>query len=667
MPSPALHVRRLLPPALFLLALTCILGLAWWAYHPGLSGDFLFDDYANLPAIGATGPIDNAAAFWRYLTSGTADPTGRPVAMLSFLLDARNWPAPPRPFKVTNVLLHLANGALLAWLLLELGRALDGRRSRRAACAALVGAGLWLLHPLLVSTTLYIVQRETMLAATFVLAGLLIWTRARAALAAGHVRRGLTGLCVAGWLCTLLATLSKANGALLPLLLLVLEGTVLARQALPAPRLAALHVRARVLFALLPACIVVAGLLAMLPGAWHSAPLIRGWTIPQRLLSEARALVDYLHLLIVPSAHSSGLFNDQFHPSRGWLHPTATLPCVLAVAVLLGLGFAIRRRLPVLAAALLFYFAAMLMESGWLSLELYFEHRNYLPALLLFWPLGWWLAAPGMLRAWRLAGAVALGLFLATLTWQRASLWGEGYNLAQTWAAFDEASPRAQTNAALYDLARHQPRLAAARLAATQRLHPTDVQSSLNLITAECQQGAVTPASLAAARHALSAARVGGALAYNWLEATLPGAAQPSCTGLSLPALQGLLAAADANPLWARQKDWLTTSAHLHGQLDLHLGRPLAALAAFNRALAIVPDPSSALEQAALLGTAGCPRLGVQHLDYAATLPAAHPGPGMPRLHAWVLARQDWWPDETRRLRAALQAAPPGHCRSHGG
>src|SRR5688572_16106540 len=93
------------------LAFAGVLLLAFFAWRPGLSGGFLFDDYVNLPALGAMGAVDNAAAFWRFVTSGTADPTGRPIALLSFLLDANNWPADPSPFLRTSLMLHMVNGA----------------------------------------------------------------------------------------------------------------------------------------------------------------------------------------------------------------------------------------------------------------------------------------------------------------------------------------------------------------------------------------------------------------------------------------------------------------------------------------------------------------------------------------------------------------------------
>ena len=38
---------------------------------------------------------------------------GRPVSLMSFTLDGQNWPTDPYPFRITNLLLHLANGLLI--------------------------------------------------------------------------------------------------------------------------------------------------------------------------------------------------------------------------------------------------------------------------------------------------------------------------------------------------------------------------------------------------------------------------------------------------------------------------------------------------------------------------------------------------------------------------
>src|SRR6185312_14146904 len=106
--------------ALALLTLA-LLALGWWAFAPGLGGSFLFDDYVNLSALGEYGGVRNAYTLSLYLTSGLADLTGRPLSLLSFLVDADNWPAQPAPFLRTNILLHLLNGALLIVVLYRLG------------------------------------------------------------------------------------------------------------------------------------------------------------------------------------------------------------------------------------------------------------------------------------------------------------------------------------------------------------------------------------------------------------------------------------------------------------------------------------------------------------------------------------------------------------------
>jgi hypothetical protein len=678
-------------------------------YHPGLSGDFLFDDFGNLPVLGATGPVTNWATFWRYVTSGNADPTGRPLPLLTFLIDAHNWPANPYPFKVTNVILHLINGALLAWALWWLGNVLASRRTVRdsipsvlrtgplpteggdapllpsagrgierdapsavraplplergqstfwPALAALFGAGAWLLHPLLVSTTLYTVQREAMLATTFVLIGLLGWIASREALARGHVKRALVGMALSAWFCTGLAVLSKANGALFPILLLLTEWIVLApRQPMPDARTQHWYRRGIVVFLILPSVVIAAYLLYLLPGAIHGTAAVRGWTVWQRLLTEPRVVTDYLRLLFIPHAHSSGLFNDAFPISTDWLHPASTIPCTVLILALIGAGFTLRKRHPAVALALLFYFTAQLMESGWIPLELYYEHRNYLPAMLLFWPIGIGLARLRHLRWLGVLAAACILLALGALTRQRATLWGDGFHQAQVWAAINPDSARAQANAALYDLSHNRPWLAAARLRLSLAKHPNDIQAPINLIGAECKLGAVQPQTLAAADHALANTRLGGGTAFKWFNDALGMAAKHTCTGLDFAALQTTLDATRRNPHWQKVPGRQQDLAHLQGELDVAEDKPDAALESFNHALATLPNPGSALEQAAYLGSHGYPQLGLAHLDYYATLPpGSKPGIGMPRIHAWVLRKQGWWPKETAYLRKNLTA-----------
>jgi hypothetical protein len=385
-----------------LLTVAGILFFGILIYAPGLHGTFLFDDFGNLPTLGATGPVDTWPTFWRYITSGAADPTGRPLALLTFLLDAHNWPAHPYPFKRTNLILHLLNGALLFLLLRRLGRdAFRDAEKRRIDLAAAIGAGFWILHPLFVSTTLYIVQREAMLPATFTLFGLLAWLYGRAAIGRGQTLRGLVWIAIGLGGCTVLGVLSKANGILLPTLALVVE-YVLLRSSVPRGasyvtvdrHRQSIYRRSMWLFGWLPTAIVAGYLLEQgWSGLTRGISSVRPWTLGQRLLTEPRVLLDYLDLLWLPRPFTPGLFNDHIQASASLWSPTSTLPALLAIVALITGSWLLRRRWPALALAVLFYFVGQSLESSTVALELYFEHRNYLPAMLMFWPLALWLCS----------------------------------------------------------------------------------------------------------------------------------------------------------------------------------------------------------------------------------------------------------------------------------
>ncbi len=108
-------------------------------------------------------------------------------------------------------------------------------------------------------------------------------------------------------------------------------------------------------------------------------------------MTEARIVCEYLSLLWLPHPYTAGLFNDAVTVSTGLLAPPSTLASIVFLAGLLAAAVALRRRYPALALGVLFYFAAQLLESTVVPLELYYEHRNYVPAMLMFWPLALWL------------------------------------------------------------------------------------------------------------------------------------------------------------------------------------------------------------------------------------------------------------------------------------
>ena len=669
------------------LAALAVLGLVVLCYLPGLRGDFLFDDFANLPALGMEGRIHDAASLARYLSSGKADPTGRPLAMLSFLIDAQKWPADPFPFKRTNLVIHLFNGLLLGMLLRRLmsphpGSANSILTLHKRNLASILAAGIWLLHPLFVSTTLYIVQREAMLSCSFVLMGLIAWLRGREFLFEGDVRHGLgwTALGLVG--CTILATICKANGALLPVLALTIEASWLRHrtsQPVPSQPGALLYQRLRAGLLLLPTLLIA---LYLVYEGWrgvvHGVPSSRPWTLAQRLLTEPRVLTDYLRLLWMPQIYTPGLFNDQIKASTGILAPSTTLPAIGFVAALAATAWVGRHRAPALASAILFYFTGQLLESSTLGLELYYVHRNYLPAVLMFLPLALWLCGlnqqaelPGRTsgrdwHAFKLVLAALLVIGLGWMTWQRASLWGDTAAQALMWARLNPESPRAQAMAAGTELEHGRASSARSRMLTALRDNPDELQLALNLADAECQQGRLREDGVVAVDHTLSVTINPGVLMSQWLEKAIGSAQSRSCPGLDFVTLDRWLAAAAENPAVmgpaGRRQDWL----YLRGRESLAQGRSEEALDWFDRALEAQVRPAAALRQAALLGEAGFPELGLRHLNYYATIASREdPAPfGMPRIHSWVLRKQGYWERDLAHLRATLQSHVTSHSSS---
>ncbi len=212
------------PNRFLLIGFCAVLAFAWFCYQPAVSGAFQFDDKFNL---GGLEKVDDARSAFDFVFSGMAGPIGRPLALASFALQAESWDQGAAAFLKVNILIHLLNAALLALCLyqLSLQRAID---RNGAAIVAAAAASLWVLMPLLATASLIVVQRMTTLSALFMLLGLSGYLFARSKVDDRPIRAlaGMSASLVAG---TVLATLCKETGLLLPVLVLVLEATVLER------------------------------------------------------------------------------------------------------------------------------------------------------------------------------------------------------------------------------------------------------------------------------------------------------------------------------------------------------------------------------------------------------------------------------------------------------
>ena len=160
-----------------ILSLVGLSVLTLLVYYPGLHGPFLLDDYINLQDIGKNGGLDSFENWWQFVTSGESGPLGRPLSLASFTLNTLEWPAAPFPFKATNLVLHIINGFLVFFLTTKILYLLGYTDSRKKILLSVAVTAYWLIMPVQTTSVLYVVQRMTILSATFTLMGLFFYTR----------------------------------------------------------------------------------------------------------------------------------------------------------------------------------------------------------------------------------------------------------------------------------------------------------------------------------------------------------------------------------------------------------------------------------------------------------------------------------------------------------
>lgn len=404
------------------LVLTFASIVAVLVYWTGLHGPFLLDDDANLRSIPAW--LDGKLGLHSLLFERGAGILGRPLSMATFAFNSWLGGFTPFSLKAGNLLTHLLCG-LAIFLFLRLLMRRDVLLHPRASLYAAIVASLWLLHPLHASTVLYVVQRMAQLSTLFILLGLWLYVALRQQLEA-HPSKAISAALLTGIpVMTVLAFLCKENGILLPLMCVVVELAYFSNKKKPSVVSAF-----NLLYILLP---VVAGtiLFAFKPDRVLGGYAGRDFTFLERVLTQPRALCDYLWKLVAPNPPRMGVYTDDFVVSAGLLAPPTTLAAIIFLLSMSVAAWYWRKISPGLFFGWFFFLAAHALEAGPIPLEIYFEHRNYLPSLGILVALVSLVVAAGQhlvrlgIKPERIGVLLAVGLLavMALGTHGRAKVW----------------------------------------------------------------------------------------------------------------------------------------------------------------------------------------------------------------------------------------------------
>jgi hypothetical protein len=272
-----------------------------------------------------------------------------------------------------------------------------------------------------------------------------------------------------------------------------------------------------------------------------------------------------------------GVYTDDFPISTGLLSPASTIGAILLLLGITLVALRLRRRMPFLFTGWGIFLAGHVLESSILPLELYFEHRNYLPMLGVLYALvglafasGQYLRTRG-LRPGRIGMVVTFAAIaiLAFATHGRARVWSSQETLADAAAAARPESMRAWLAVVGDATARRDYAKAYAALETLTRARQPRVraQGFLNRVNLGC-----------AIRHSANASDLAEAVDSRPTRVTKDEAetfdllyrnTQTPCTGIGNSELARAAAAfADAA---TTQPDWLGAKAQLrHASARFH-------------------------------------------------------------------------------------------------
>ena len=584
-----------------------LLLFAYFIYSPGFSAGFIFDDEPNLSKfneirVGFEG-------FWQFLTQ-----VERPLAFLAFMLNDNFWPSSPESFIQTNILLHLLCACLLLVVFILIGKNLNWSKNKRELIAV-YASFIWLIHPLFVSTTLYVVQRMTILSAIFVLLSLISYLHGRLQLATGSSK---------GWYWLIFATpvfgfvglLSKENAALIPFYLLVFELTLFANEEL----ISKYYLLWKKSFIYFPILIMAISVFIY----WDSLNIayeIRDFNLIERLLTQANILIYYLFLLLIPKISTFGVHYENYPITTSLIEPWTTLPAVACIVGIILFSIYCRKKFSVIAFAILFFFAGHLMESTFIGLELYFEHRNYLPSMMFFFALTY-----GLFQFYEkyrrpvILAATAIIILLSTTTYARSELWGNTLLLLSVWTKNNPGSARNYVEGHIQAHRSYRQDLAQDFLERGIENIPNNLQLHIGRISYGCALGVIERSDIDRIK-VMMATTHSQRYFFDTFSRLIKISSSSQCEVVTHKDVRDLLNEGLKNPKLMNYNDsdkmnpiQIHEIMHLIGLLELESGNYIKAKDAFLESFLSYNSLTSALQQVALLGSHGHYILAYEYL-----------------------------------------------------
>jgi len=369
----------LMPVVLVLLA-----SITFLIYSNTLKYPFFFDDTSYITEDEA---IRMESLSWEAIKTAALKgrPRNRLIPNISFALNHLISRYHVLSYHLTNIAIHIATGLILFFLLrltlVRFERLGGSRRWTESSWIAAFAALLWLVHPVNTQAATYIVQRMTSLAAFFYTLSLFLYVCARGRWQDNGKITPAAGFSIFGCiLAGICAVISKQNAAMLPIIIVLYEWFFFQNLSVSLSK--------KHLVWLIGALFVFSAIALLYLGGDPLERILspyaarRDFTLFERVITEWRVVIYYLTLLFYP--HPARLMLDHDYPlSVSMLQPETSIFALFALFSLIGLAMYIARRQRFMAFCLIWFLLNLVIESSIIGIEIIYEHRTYLPFMLL--------------------------------------------------------------------------------------------------------------------------------------------------------------------------------------------------------------------------------------------------------------------------------------------
>jgi len=353
-------------------------------------------------------------------------------------------------YHLVNTVIHILTSILLYYFI-KITLSLSALQSRHdnSVFIAFFATTIWIVHPLHTQSVTYIVQRMNSMSAMFYLFSMLLYAIGRmrqkehmaynSQSKTGHIfQTPVIILCFSGAVVAWLMALgSKQNAAVLPFFIFIYEWYFF--QNLNPEWLKR---NMKIVFALF-VLLVLTAFVFLGTSPFEKLRSISDFashefTLMERVLTQPRVVIYYLSLLFYPHPFRLNLDYD-FQLSHSLVDPATTLFSVFVIIGLVYFAICLASKDRLLSFCVLWFLGNLVIESSVIPLAIIFEHRTYLPSMLislsviLFWQRYIKLKWPGV------ALACAVTVMFSLWTYQRNDVWSDPVKL---WRNCVKKSPK---------------------------------------------------------------------------------------------------------------------------------------------------------------------------------------------------------------------------------